>query len=970
MTTRRIPRTRIGAVRIAQTPRAREAAPQSRAIAGIASRPTLCSLMRFVPALAIVVAGLALYLSRGVLDQVVTAGGLVRVAFLPPWPSIGGFVAVGVLGLLWLDRRAVPRASATAVRPPLGPMLLPLFILALLLIPYLPVLPDVVPWLQLPAGPARTIVWLIVGTQLVWVLAQLRLVRVDWLQAASLRQMTIAVAVGTATLSGAAAYRLTGTPLYPAGDEPHYLVIAQSLWRDGDLKIENNHTRGDYREYFPRDLEPHYLTRGVDREIYSIHPIGMPFLIAPVYAVSGYYGVVFVFVLMAAAAAATMWSTLVRATNDVGAATFAWTAVAATSPFLFNTFAVYPEIPAALAVVLAFRAMTSESRRWPTWLLTGAACSVLPWLSTKYAPTSAALVAIAVGRIVIPVSASTLDSRRHLAPALGEPPSSDYTRVLAVVLPYAISLLGWFYFFYATWGSPLPQSPYGDLVQTDIGNLIFGAPGLLFDQEYGLVPYAPVYLLAGSGFWAMWRSRGETRRTAIEIAVVFLALLATVGAFRIWWGGSAAPSRPLTSVLLLLALPIACAFRAAPAGSARRAAQAVLLSASVGIAGLLLFVERGVLTANDRDGTSRLLEYLSPRWPLWSVVPSFTYHEAWTALGHCAMWAAIIGLTAAAITRVRARHAGGVSLAVMTAMTASLAAAMIVMPLLPLQPPFPSIDVRARAHVPLLDAFDTAARPLAIEYTPFRLVQPSAVLPYATLDLIPRLRTEPQPMRVLHNGRFSLPAGSYRLEVDWNGRRAGESLGLQLGRTGNAWQTWPVDPQPGTPWTIEFTLPLDVSFVGLRGSAELERIIDRVRIIPTAVVDATRRPRTPEVLAASQSGPASVFYFDGNAFEEDLGFWVRASRSTRIAIQRADTAGPLVIRVHSGPVANQLTVATPGWQRHVRLQPERREDIDIPAKTAGLVTLELTADGGFVPRESDSNSSDPRPLGVWIEVAK
>jgi hypothetical protein len=161
-----------------------------------------------------------------------------------------------------------------------------------------------------------------------------------------------------------------------------------------------------------------------------------------------------------------------------------------------------------------------------------------------------------------------------------------------------------------------------------------------------------------------------------------------------------------------------------------------------------------------------------------------------------------------------------------------------------------------------------------------------------------------------------------------------------------------------------------VSFVGLRGSAELERIIDRVRIIPTAVVDATRRPRTPEVLAASQSGPASVFYFDGNAFEEDLGFWVRASRSTRIAIQRADTAGPLVIRVHSGPVANQLTVATPGWQRHVRLQPERREDIDIPAKTAGLVTLELTADGGFVPRERDSNSSDPRPLGVWIEVAK
>ena len=66
--------------------------------------------------------------------------------------------------------------------------------------------------------------------------------------------------------------RLTASALFPSGDEPHYLVISQSLWRDGDLKIENNHQRGDYREYYEPDLEPHYLTRGTDEEIYSIHP--------------------------------------------------------------------------------------------------------------------------------------------------------------------------------------------------------------------------------------------------------------------------------------------------------------------------------------------------------------------------------------------------------------------------------------------------------------------------------------------------------------------------------------------------------------------------------------------------------------------------------------------------------------------------------------------------------------------------
>ena len=79
------------------------------------------------------------------------------------------------------------------------------------------------------------------------------------------------------------------------------------------------------------------------------------------------------------------------------------------------------------------------------------------------------------------------------------------------------SLAAWFAFFYAIWGTPLPMAPYGSLVQTTPLNLRFGAPGLLFDQEYGLLAYAPVYILAATGLYQMWRSGGELRRQAIEI---------------------------------------------------------------------------------------------------------------------------------------------------------------------------------------------------------------------------------------------------------------------------------------------------------------------------------------------------------------------------------------------------------------------------------------------------------------------
>ncbi len=574
--------------------------------------------MAFVPVLAVLLTAVALYLSRGVLDQLVTPAGLVRVALLPPWQSVAAFAGVGLLGWLWLDRRAVPRASATAVHPAIAPLLMPLFGLLLLVIPYLPWLPDQVPALQILAGPARVVVWLVVAAQLVWVLWQQRFVTADWLQRATLGQLAIGITVVTALLAGGASMRFAGGELYPNGDEPHYLVMAQSLWRDGDLRIENNHDRGDYREYFGRDLEPHFLTRGSDGEIYSIHPVGMPVLMAPIYAAGGYRGVVFAFVLIAALAAGVMWHTVTQLANSAGASTFAWAAIVATAPFLFNTFAVYPEIPAALAVAVAFHLIATSTASQPgRWLGVGVAAAALPWLSTKYAPMSAALVAIALARLAFP-GAQVQGARG--ARGAGAAPAA------AVVIPYGASLLVWFYFFYAFWGSPLPQTVYGNLVQTDLKNLFFGAPGLLFDQEYGLLAYAPVYILAATGLWVMWRDSPTSRRLAIEVVIVFAALLGTVGAFRIWWGGSASPGRPLTSGLLLLALPIAFAFRAAPQASGRRAAQHLLLWVSVGMSGLLLFAENGFLTANGRDGTSALLEYLVA--PLAAVDDRAILHSA------------------------------------------------------------------------------------------------------------------------------------------------------------------------------------------------------------------------------------------------------------------------------------------------------------------------------------------------------
>ena len=190
-----------------------------------------------------------------------------RLAVLPPARLLVAFIA-GALVLAHL----LP-VSPARLRP-----------LYLAFLPWLPWLP-----LPIPAafllwnGPLAAAAWILIGCLLlaraagaVWTLV---------LDAPPATQLVLAFLLAAA-LYMAAAWRIA--PVLPDGDEPHYIVMTQSLLYDGDLKIENNHRRGDYRAYIGRDLKPDYLRRGLDDEIYSIHAPGLAAVVLPAFAIAGY----------------------------------------------------------------------------------------------------------------------------------------------------------------------------------------------------------------------------------------------------------------------------------------------------------------------------------------------------------------------------------------------------------------------------------------------------------------------------------------------------------------------------------------------------------------------------------------------------------------------------------------------------------------------------------------------------------
>lgn len=969
--------------------------------------------------------GLGLWCTQASLDVAGVEGTVVRVAMLPSWTMLIALVVAGAAGAMavvaGVARLVAPRAGLAgrhAAATGALDVLRPGTAAALLALPYLPWLADWLPALVLLAGPGAWLWWsMIAGQSLVALYRQLvgrtdsdtqeghsdgRLSsavdarrdagtgpqtggsRAQVAETATSksrdltpnltprrRRWTTGVFLASVLLSGTVAGQFIRTPLFPGGDEPHYLIVAQSLWRDGDLRIENNHQRRDYDEYFHRDLAPHYLTRGVDREIYSIHPVGMPVLMAPVYAAGGYELVVLAFVLMGAAALTLAWRLAWAVTGSAAAATFGWASLAAGVPWVFNTFAIYPEIPAATATLAAFTATSGwrAGRDWtPPSLLhvgrfvaTGVAIGLLPWLSTKYVVMGAALGLVVLARIWLPSPAAPDVRRRSLA------------RTLAVGLPSAVSLAGWFLFFHWIWGTYSPSAPYGSQRETRLEYLPQGGPGLFFDQEYGVMLAAPALLLAIPGLWLLLRRRDGARRLTLELLATCAALLGVVGAFHIWWGGSAIVGRPMVAALPLLIVPVAAQWQASRQAPWRRAAQFALLWIGIGLTALVALAQNGLLLVAGRDGSWQVLEYLSPASNVWTLLPSFLRQTPGEAAVLTGVWVAALLATGVVLglasrvgrATIDAERTGGAAAwsAVVCVGVVAAVSGVVAVALPPSTPPQP-IDGRARVR--MLDELDATRRPNAVLYTPFTPIAADAVPGLFPIRVNATGETTMDRDTQLFGQRLSLPAGTYGVDLVFppGAPAVDGAIALQVGRAGPAYQSWDVALTPPGTWGRAFDLPVDAGFVGFKVTPDIAAAGPQVRVTPQRVVPASARPSTRGVLASARFDDVQVFVHGEDAWPERDGVWMRGRTTAELTV-RTDTERPLTLDMRAGAVPVRVTVALDGVVREVSLTPGESEAVTFPASPRPRA-LRVTTSDGFIPADVEPGSRDRRLLGSWV----
>jgi hypothetical protein len=854
------------------------------------------------------------------------AGGPVRLALLAPAWQLALWLAAG--GLLTLVLIASKQATAAAR------VLAPVSTLWLLAVPYLPWLPDRVPLLLVLSGPIR---WAVVVAALAF---SLRAWRGAWPGAASLsaigQKTVFAVSLAVYLTVGLWSTATNGI----GGDEPHYLVIVESLLRDGDLQIENNHQRGDYKPFFGGDLRPDFMQRGLNGQIYSIHAPGLPVLLLPAYAAAGARGATAFICLLAALTALAIYD-LAFALAGGRAALWTWAGVCLSVPFVPHSWAIFPEMPGALLVAWgALWLLRSDDPTALRWFVRGLALAVLPWLHTKFI-------------VFLAIFAAGFGLKLWRSPR----------RLAALAAPIAISCAAWLLSFYVIYGEFDPEAPYGAYTSIYVltRNIPHGLLGLFFDQKFGLLFYAPVYLASIAGAWYGVNDK-RLRTGSLVLLLTIAAYVGSTARLYMFWGGSSAPARFFVPLLPCLAPFVALAIERLRS-TAARSLVGLWLAIGLGIAVLGVVSPSRLMLFSDPHGRARVLEWLQAGSPLAFVVPTFTEPEWASEVGRLAAWLVAAGIAlAVAFLAARSKRSGSGGLAVLASTTFLLAGGVLTAtPSEPVRTATASrgaIDVLWRFDGSWYRTFDyqTLSRASAD-----RLRELTTVRLNVTVPSDARAPFETSPM--------NLPPGVFEASVWFKSpasRQAEVLIADQRAVFGRTSGTL------GNPARFDVDLPVAARRVVVRvPDLDVARAVSEVQLTPRSVVPPSVRDDRPVLRIESLSGGREglLVYTDREAYPEMGTFWTRGTAATTVLVAPRG-ASRMTLVLSTGPMAGEVEVTAGAQTRKVQMAANQIENIAFDLSSdQRLVPLTVRSNVMFRPAEVDPASKDTRGLGCQVRLA-
>lgn len=325
------------------------------------------------------------------------------------------------------------------------------------------------------------------------------------------------------------------------GDEPHYLLVTESILRDGDVYLTNNYEAQQYRPYFEQKITLWHVTHGKNGRFVSTHPMFLSLLVLPGFWAFGYTGAALtMIILMSLAAMFTFLITdrFVTRTVAAGVTLFLFF----TYPLLFFARLIYPETLGVFLVALGI---------WSAWRLK----------ETRGRPLYAVLLGLSAGGMILAHPKFVAVTISFVALFFIVRPKKDLKLALWFAAPLAACVLLLLILTDIAFGLKIVQgltASGGSKFQGGYWgtNSVWGIAGMYLDRAWGLLIFAPVYALFGYGL-ACQKTAWEWDRWWVFFPICIGLHTMVLGIFQSWNGGAAPVQRYLVPLAPLLIVCIA-----------------------------------------------------------------------------------------------------------------------------------------------------------------------------------------------------------------------------------------------------------------------------------------------------------------------------------------------------------------------------------------------------------------------------
>jgi hypothetical protein len=408
----------------------------------------------------------------------------------------------------------------------------------------------------------------------------------------------------------------------------------------------------------------------------------------------------------------------------------------------------------------------------------------------------------------------------------------------------------------------------------------------------------------------------------------------------------------------MLAIPSAWLWATTPRASTR-AAGIGLLVLSLMTTATLVSVDSGRLAFNVRDGYARGAEWMNALVDVPLALPSFFRHTPQVAAARAAVWIAFMAAAVLALrglerrTDPRSSFALALPLAFAVAVMGAVSTVWALDGVTPVKPDDSQMSV--------LTDYDVGVRPTGVDISHGRIETAGALV--STLAIATPTRRAPVPARTLLLVPSIVPAGEYELRIAPGAEVSGEAR-LVIGREARPSKTWNLATEFHD-GAAELRLPATVGSLSILGDHAPPGALT---LHPKRLWGGKARLSPDFARRVERYGPATVFFYDTEAFPEVPGFWVKGGRTASMAVALEDRSAHARIFLRNAAAINRVSLEVDGDEQVLDLQPGEERQMNLPmadGRPGALIRIESAS--GFRPIDVDPASRDSRYLGVWVE---